>query len=123
MGWRANRVQWELEGRLARGMRLHPTQAERLLWDQLRRQHLRGLRFRRQHIIGRFIVDFYCAERRLILEVDGPIHAARIERDGARSAALRALGFTVLRFTNADVLLDIRRVIDRITEFIDEAPV
>jgi len=64
-----------------------------------------GLKFRRQHVISGFIVDFYCAELRLVLELDGPQHAQRspIEYDGARTAFLEARGYTVIRLRNRDL--------------------
>jgi very-short-patch-repair endonuclease len=95
-------------------MRASPTRAERLLWQHLRRRGLGGLRFRRQHVVGRFIVDFYCAERRLVIEVDGDVHLARAARDHQRTEILNALGLTVLCILNEDVLLDIRSVLARI---------
>ncbi|HKQ48496.1 MAG TPA: endonuclease domain-containing protein [Phycisphaerae bacterium] len=71
-----------------------------------------GLKFRRQHVIDFFVVDFYCAEAKLVVEVDGPTHE-RTE-DAERDAYLRALGYQVIRFMNDDVLKGKRYVIDRI---------
>jgi len=84
----------------ARQLRKDMTDAEKLLWARLRRRALEGLRFRRQHPIGPYIVDFFCAEAGLIIELDGQIHSSqeRSEHDRLRDAALRDHGLRVLRF-------------------------
>ena len=69
----------------------------------MRRKKLDGLRFRHQHPIDRFIVDFYCAEQRLVIEIDGGVHAAQTDYDEVRSEWLEARGYRVLRFTNQQV--------------------
>jgi very-short-patch-repair endonuclease len=83
-------------------LRRTPTSSEALLWSRLRQKQL-GARFRTQHALGRFILDFYCVEARLAIELDGGIHEAQQERDRERDAALRAAGLRVLRFSNEDV--------------------
>ena len=95
-------------------MRRASTRTEGLLWEHLRHRRLDGLRFRRQHVLGRFIADFYCAERRLVVEVDGPVHEARAARDAERSRILGTHGITVVRFTNDDVLSNVRAVLQKI---------
>lgn len=80
------------------------TPAEKALWQRLRNRQLGGLKFRRQHPIGHFIVDFYCAAHRLIVEVDGPIHTQQAERDQLRTDELINLNCRVLRFTNDQVM-------------------
>jgi very-short-patch-repair endonuclease len=70
-----------------------------------------GFRFRRQHIIDRFIVDFYCPEARLVIEVDGAVHRSTEERDSARQEWLENLGLRVLRFANEAVMNDLPGVI------------
>ena len=87
----------------ARAMRANPTHAEKRLWAMLRNSHVPGCKFRRQHVVGSFIVDFACLERQLIVEGDGSQHADS-EPDQRRDAHLRGLGFTVLRFWNNEVL-------------------
>ena len=114
MAWRSTRAQWELEKGLARTMRHAPTAAERKLWKHLRGRQLAGMSFRRQHVIGRFIVDFFCPEQRLVLEIDGGVHEGRLERDAERTRTLEALGLRVLRFSNLDVLNDTHAVVLRI---------
>ncbi len=111
--WPMPAVRWHtLKGR-ARELRRKPTPAEALLWSRLRRRQL-GVRFRRQHAIDRFIVDFYCAEARLIVEVDGDVHDLQPERDEVRQAILEALGYRVLRFRNEEVMHDLERVVEEI---------
>ena len=90
----------------ARHMRKHPTQAEDTLWQRLRKRQIRGLRFRRQHAIGPFIVDFYCFEASLVIEVDGSIHcdSTHAEYDAERQSFLESLGLRVLRFSNTHVI-------------------
>ena len=80
------------------------TKAEGKLWDLVRNRQLSGLKFRRQHKIGKFIVDFFCAEKLLAVEVDGAIHAYRVKEDEARSRWLESLGIRVIRFSNEMVL-------------------
>jgi very-short-patch-repair endonuclease len=76
------------------------TPAEKHLWQVLKGRQLAGLKFRRQHPVGRFILDFYCAEYKLVIEVDGEIHKSQVEYDAARTGQLENYGYTVLRFSN-----------------------
>jgi very-short-patch-repair endonuclease len=98
----------------ARRMRHDPTQAEDVLWERLRSRQVAGAKFRRQHTIDRFVVDFYCAEACLVIEVDGPVHRATQGQDAERQAILESLGLRVIRFGNDEVLSDIGSVIKRI---------
>jgi len=88
-----------------RALRRHAATAERTVWRFLRNRQMLGLKFRRQHLIRGFIVDFYCAELRLVLEIDGPTHEgiANCSYDDARSAWLEARGFRVVRLRSTDV--------------------
>jgi very-short-patch-repair endonuclease len=88
----------------ARDLRNNPTDAERLLWSQLRLWQLGGYKFRRQQPLGRYIVDFVCLEKRVVIEVDGGQHAQQAADDEERDAWLRHEGFLVLRFWNHEVL-------------------
>ncbi len=106
---------WTLQRELARKMRRKPTAAEDLLWDRLRSKRLQGLKFRRQHPIGRFIVDFYCVEAGLAIEVDGPVHQHRAEEDRARQEHLESRGVKFLRFSNDDIAADIDQVLRTIS--------
>ena len=87
----------------ARAMRREPTKAEGHMWSLLRARHLGGFKFRRQHVIGPFIVDFVSVERKLVIEVDGDQHAESL-RDQRRDLWLKARGYRVLRFWNNEVL-------------------
>ena len=101
---------------IARRLRSNLTDAEQLLWARLRRKQIDGMRFRRQVPISSYVVDFYCHEARLIVEVDGGQHAEQIERDAARTRELEALGFHVIRFWNDDVFENMEGVLERIRE-------
>ena len=80
------------------------TDAESLLWDELRDRQLLGFKFRRQHQIGKYVVDFYCHKARLVIECDGDIHskAEAWHHDQNRDAYMSALGLSTLRFTNEE---------------------
>ena len=91
------------QGDFARQLRGNPTDAERTLWRQLRLRQLNGHKFRRQHAVGAYIVDFACVERKLAVELDGSQHAKMINYDATRTIALEAQGYRVLRFWNNDV--------------------
>jgi 5-methyltetrahydrofolate--homocysteine methyltransferase len=97
-------------------MRKEPTGAERVLWQALRRKGIDGMRFRRQRVIGPYIVDFCCLEHRVIVEVDGTHHhdEEMAAYDEERSRYLEIYGFRVLRFGNETVLRDIDTVIAQI---------
>jgi very-short-patch-repair endonuclease len=95
---------WEKTRPAAQAMRKSPTAAEAVLWERLRNRKLAGYRFRRQHPIDRFVVDFCCPSVRLVVEVDGGIHDTLRDADEARERLLNELGFKVLRFTNDQVL-------------------
>ena len=97
----------------ARELRDSATPAERALWQPLRRRQL-GVRFSRQMQIGKIYADFLCRELDLIIECDGISHDREPERDHRRDAWLRGQGYTVLRFTNADVLGNLEGVISAI---------
>ena len=93
----------------ARALRKTMTNAERKLWAALRGKQLDGLRFRRQHPIGVYVVDFVCLERRLVIKVDGGPHGERKQAafDRQRTEWLTAEGYYVLRFWNRDVMLSL----------------
>src|SRR5437868_6373983 len=96
---------------LARKLRLMLTDAEIRLWSRLRRKQLSAFRFRRQHPLGPYVVDFFCAEAKLIVEVDGGQHA---DDDEARTRWLEARGYRVIRFWNNDVLANTEGVLQMI---------
>jgi very-short-patch-repair endonuclease len=98
---------------LARGreLRKDSTFPERRLWSCLRGRWLCGLKFRKQHSVGPFIVDFYCHDQRLVIELDGASHDGRGQYDVEREDYLKAQGLRVIRFSNDDVLRDIEPVL------------
>ena len=93
-----------------RGLRGATTKPEQLLWAMVRNRRLEGAKFRRQHSIGKYIVDFVCLERSFIIELDGEYHDYIVEEDLERQEYLKAQGFVVLRFWNEDVLNDAEAV-------------
>jgi 5-methyltetrahydrofolate--homocysteine methyltransferase len=95
-------------------LRDNPTEAEKALWEILKNKKLKGYKFRRQHKIGRFVVDFFCHKGDLIIEADGTIHDNRKEEDERRSEWLTSHGFKVIRFTNEEILFNIDRVKEKI---------
>ena len=104
----------------ARALRGGMTDAEQRLWRALRRRRFAGLKFRRQRPLGRYIVDFVCLERGLIVELDGGQHAEQVVYDRQRDAWLSAQGFVVLRFWNHDVLQQTDTVLERIRLWLEE---
>ena len=92
-------------------MHTNPTPAEAVLWSWLRRRQLNGFKFRRQHIIAGFIVDFYCPALQLAVEVDGPIHRYQPRQDEHRTQILQARGVKIIRFTSDDVMHHVDQVI------------
>ena len=99
-------------------MRKRPTRAETILWQYLRGKRLRGLRFRRQQPIDRYIVDFYCRQAQLVVEVDGSSHYSGevAEYDEQRTRFLNELGLSVLRFSNEQVIYETDEVLNAIAE-------
>ena len=103
----------------AQELRKEQTEAEQVLWEVIRKKSLEA-KFRRQHIIGNNIVDFVNLDTKLVIEVDGKIHLQQKEYDEARTQQLNSLGFTVLRFTNEEVLNDIENVISKIKQKLED---
>lgn len=99
---------------LKRQLRVSLTEPERRLWSKLRARQLHGLKFRRQHGIGPFIVDFYCPERSLVLEIDGESHAdaEQIRKDQQRDRYLESIGLRVIRYQNHDVMNNLDGVLE-----------
>ena len=100
----------------ARLLRQQLTPAEAKLWEALRGRQLKGLKFRCQHPIGRFIVDFYCPSLKLVIEVDGNIHTQQQDYDQARTDLLENFSYRVLRFTNDEVIHDLPKVLNQIIQ-------
>ena len=94
---------FESVGWRARELRKEMTPAEKLLWERLRNRQLGGYKFRRQAPMGTYIADFYCAARRLIVELDGKIHDSQEEYDCVRTEMMESFGYRVIRFRNSEV--------------------
>ena len=113
----ANPLNYNLLKQFAFEMRNKPTDAERILWQELNNKKLDGYKFRRQHIIGNYIADFICLKENIIIEVDGLIHQLPENRvsDEERSQWLRSEGFDVVRFTNDEVIFKLDMVLQSIS--------
>jgi very-short-patch-repair endonuclease len=106
----------------ARDLRVRETSAEAVLWEALRNRRLDGLKFRRQHPVGPFVLDCCCIERRLGIELDGAAHAGQKARDAERSRLLATAGYRVLRFRNDAVRDDLKGVLATITAVAQQDP-
>jgi very-short-patch-repair endonuclease len=95
----------------AKALRKSGNLPEVLLWNKLKNNQLRGLDFDRQKIIGNYIVDFYCAEKNVVIEVDGSSHNDKAEYDALRDAYLQGLGLVVIHLTTTEVTRDLGSVI------------
>lgn len=97
-------------------LRNNSTKAEIILWRFLKKKQTGGFKFRRQHGIGSFIVDFYCPEKRLAVELDGDVHGVKKQAsyDRARQRKIESLGIRVLRFTNEEVMQNVEDVLKAI---------
>ena len=114
-------AKWEILKEYGRDMRKQPTPAEEVLWEALRGQKL-AVKFRRQHAIESYIVDFVTIPDKLIVEVDGDVHAeaSQAEYDAGRTHTLRGLGYEVLRFSNEEVLNQLNKVLMTIQEHLTQ---
>jgi len=106
----------------AKALRQKSTDAERLLWQRLKARQLDGLKFRRQEQIGRFIADFVCYEKGIIVEADGGQHAVERIKDEERTLWLNAQGFRVVRFWNHEILTNTEGVMESIRQHCLAAP-
>ena len=105
----------------ARRLRSNATEAEKRLWSKLRDRQLAGHKFRRQVPIGPYVVDFFCPEQKLIIEIDGGQHAVEAALDEKRTDWLESEGYRVVRFWNNDVLGNTDGVLDAITRTLDSS--
>jgi len=103
----------------ARSLRTNQTKAENSIWKLVRTKQVKGLKFRRQHPIPPYIVDFICIEKKLIVELDGGQHADTIEYDENRTTFLESKGFTVIRFWNNEVLDNIDGLYEVLLTYLD----
>jgi len=106
----------------ARSLRVRQTNCELLLWRKLRDRRLAGIKFRRQYAVGGYIVDFFCPDARLAIELDGGEHATRRDYDLRRERDLTARGIRTVRFWNSDVLQNLDGVLQTILAAVCEGP-
>lgn len=101
---------------LAKNLRSQLTEPEKVLWERLRLNRLKGYRFKSQHPIGGFIADFYCHKAKLVIELDGKYHDSKSqsEFDANRSSMINEFGLKVIRFRNEDVVNNISLVLSEI---------
>jgi very-short-patch-repair endonuclease len=106
---------------IIKDQRQNPTPAESKLWQELRRKNLSGFKFRRQHPVAGYILDFYCPKAKIGIEVDGEIHkqSSQIEHDKQRTEDLAAIGVKIIRFWNAEIMNDVESVLEKIVEVIE----
>jgi very-short-patch-repair endonuclease len=100
-----------------RELRSNQTKAEKILWWYLRDRKT-GVKFKRQHSLGGYILDFYCADKKIIIELDGEIHNTEEAKkyDAVRDKYFKELGYIILRFLNSEVENDIEKVLDKIED-------
>jgi very-short-patch-repair endonuclease len=101
---------------LSNRLRENMTAVERKLWYSLKDRRFYDLKFRRQHPVGPYIVDFYCAEKHLVVELDGGQHAVNDKQDRERDYYLEREGYSVIRFWNNEILANIEGVLQRLKE-------
>ncbi len=109
---------------LARKLRNNATPVEQLFWELVRDRRFLGLKFRRQHQIGDYIADFYCDEKKLVIELDGGVHnePARIKIDHKRDAYMKSLGLTVFRLSNEQLMSNPEKVLTSIAPAVSPSP-
>ncbi len=110
-----SKIDWHSNIDNAKEHRSSPTEAEKIIWKFLRAKQT-GFKFRRQHLIDKYIVDFVCLEKKLVVEIDGKYHEQIKEQDQLRTSVLESLGYKVIRFTNDEVIVDIDSVIKAIKD-------
>ncbi|MCF8708516.1 endonuclease domain-containing protein [Rhizorhapis sp. SPR117] len=120
LGWGLSVERLAELNRRATEMRRNPTEPEKRLWRNLSDSQLSGHKFRRQSVIGQFIVDFLCPQKALIVEVDGDTHDA--DKDRLRDDILAERGFRVVRVTNHDVMANMDGVLQAVLAALEEAP-
>ncbi len=105
----------------AKELRKNMTPAEKLLWNRLRNRKVANCKFRRQHPIDTFIADFYCHEKKLVIEIDGKIHNKQKQYDINRTAEMQNYGITVIRITNDEVEKELEKVVEVIEKVCEKS--
>jgi cyclase len=124
---RVNRAKQSLDSNAAikdkaKKLRKKMTEAEKILWSKIRNRKVNRMYFRRQHPYGIYILDFFCFEANLVIEVDGLIHLRKHEYDLERTKYIESSGLTIIRFRNADIENRIGWVLEKIQEVVDLFP-
>lgn len=116
----ANSDRYSILKEYAQKNRNNPTVAEAFMWKQIQGKRL-GVKFLRQHAILDFIADFVCISKKLIIEIDGEYHLTELQQqeDTKRSDRLESMGYTIIRFTNEQVLYDTKNVVNKIKQIIN----
>ncbi len=107
---------------LARKLRSNPTEAEKQLWRYLRMAQFHGLKFRRQYVIDKYIADFVCLPKRIVIELDGGQHSETVTEDLLRTRAMEAAGFKIIRYWNNDVINNIEGVLQDLETHLNLSP-
>jgi very-short-patch-repair endonuclease len=104
----------------AKKLRGSMTDAEKMMWEQLRNRKFLGLKFRRQYTIGKFITDFYCSEKNLIIELDGSIHNLKDQKDydQERELTLKDNEFKIIRFKNYEIIKNLDNTLKKLEDYI-----
>jgi very-short-patch-repair endonuclease len=102
----------------ARKLRKESTTEEKKLWKILRDRQFKNLKFRRQHVLQGFVVDFYCHELRLIIEIDGRVHEKQKNYDALRQTLIEEIGFSFIRITNEEINMNINILLDAIENYL-----
>ncbi len=120
----ADKLNYELLKENAKTNKDNPTEAEKIMWECLKGKQLEGYKFRRQHLIDNYIVDFVCLSRRIVVEIDGGYHNDSLvkENDKIREDFLAKKGYAVLRFSNEEVLQNTNEVLDKIIQVLKKPP-
>ncbi|MFA4834343.1 MAG: endonuclease domain-containing protein [Patescibacteria group bacterium] len=110
----------KIKVQLARGFRKNPTESEKIMWNALRDRQFLNLKFRRQYFVDGYLIDFYCSELRLAIEVDGPIHSQKeqIENDQARQDIIEKKNIKFFRIKSREIKLNINQVLKELEVFI-----
>lgn len=112
----------EIKKIFARTLRKEQTKAEKIIWELLRKRKFMNLKFRRQHVIEGFVIDFYCFELKLGIEVDGGIHMKRKEYDKIRQEIIESEEISIIRISNQEIAEDKKAILKKLKKAIDLLP-
>ena len=104
----------EIKKIFARTLRRNQTKTEKVVWEILRKRKFMNYKFRRQHVVEGFVLDFYCCELKLSIEIDGGIHLKRKDYDRLRQEVIESEGISVIRITNDEIAEDKRSILRKI---------